>query len=83
MEITDSAQAGASIGNYTLTFDDSQANGGTLASVTVNSGGAYDPATGELDLTVDGGPLTVTIGQLGDTNGLTQLFRSLCSDVDH
>lgn len=73
MAITDSAQAGASIGNYTLTFDDSQANGGTLASVTVNSGGAYDPSTGELALTVDGGPLTVTIGRLGETNGLTQL----------
>ncbi len=76
MEITDSAQAGASIGNYTLVFDDSQANGGTLASVTVNSGGAYDGATGTLSLTVDGGPLSVTIGQLGDTNGLTQLSDS-------
>ncbi|MGB0900391.1 flagellar hook protein FlgE [Halocynthiibacter sp.] len=76
MEITDSAQAGASIGNYTISFDDSQANGGTLSSVTVNSGGAYNPATGALALTVDGGPLTVTIGQLGDTNGLTQLSDS-------
>ena len=44
MEIRDSAQAGALIGEYTLVFDDTRANGGTLASVTTVSGGAYDPA---------------------------------------
>lgn len=64
------------IGEYTLTFDDSRGNGGTLASVTVVSGGTYDAATGTLDLTVDGGPLEVTIGKIGDTNGLTQLSDS-------
>jgi flagellar hook protein FlgE len=76
MEIRDSAQAGAVIGEYTLTFDDTRGNGGTLASVTVISGGAYNAATGELDLTVAGGPLTVTIGRQGDPNGLTQLSDS-------
>ena len=64
------------IGEYQLTFDDSRGNGGTLASVTVVSGGAYDPATGGLDLTVGGGPLSITIGKIGDTNGLTQLSSS-------
>jgi len=76
MVISDSAQGGAVIGEYTLVFDDSRGSGGTLASVTTISGGAYDPLTGTLDLTVAGGPLEVTIGKLGDPNGLTQLSDS-------
>jgi len=73
MEVRDSAQGGAIIGQYTLVFDNTRANGGTLASVTTLAGGAYNAATGELSLTVAGGPLTVAIGKLGDANGLTQL----------
>jgi flagellar hook protein FlgE len=73
MVITDSAQNDAVIGEYTLVFDDTRGDGGTLASVTVVSGGAYNGTDGTLDLTVAGGPMTVTIGKLGDTNGLTQL----------
>ncbi|MBT2132284.1 flagellar hook protein FlgE [Aliiroseovarius lamellibrachiae] len=76
MEIRDSAGGGNLIGEYTLTFDDSRADGGTLASVTPVSGGTYDAATGELALTVDGGPMTLTIGKIGDPNGLTQLSDS-------
>lgn len=76
MVIRDSAQAGAIIGEYTLTFDDSRGSGGTLASVTVVSGGAYDAVEGTLDLTVAGGPLLMTIGKIGDANGLTQLSDS-------
>lgn len=73
MVITDSASGGAVIGEYVLTFDDSRANGGTLLSVTQVSGGAYDAADGTLDLTVAGGPISLTIGRVGDPNGLTQL----------
>lgn len=76
MLITDSAQGGATIGEYTLTFDDSRANGGTLQSVAVVSGGAYNATDGTVDLTVAGGPLEMTIGTLGDPNGLTQLSDS-------
>ncbi|WP_166417891.1 flagellar hook protein FlgE [Cochlodiniinecator piscidefendens] len=76
MVISDSAQGGATIGEYTLTFDDTRGNGGTLASVTTVSGGAYDPATGSLALTVGGGSMDVTIGRLGDNKGLTQLSDS-------
>ncbi|MDH3264789.1 MAG: flagellar hook-basal body complex protein, partial [Paracoccaceae bacterium] len=76
MVIRDSAQGGAVIGEYTLIFDDTRGNGGTLASVTTISGGAYDPVAGSLGLNVAGGPLTVTIGSLGDPNGLTQLSDS-------
>jgi len=73
MTIRDSALAGAVIGQYTLTFDDSRGSGGTLASVTTISGGVYDPASGALSLAVGGGPLNMTLGKLGDSNGLTQL----------
>jgi flagellar hook protein FlgE len=73
MQIRDSASNNALIGEYSLTFDDSRGAGGTLASVSVVSGGAYNPADGTLALTVDGGPLTVGIGRLGDPNGLTLL----------
>lgn len=76
MDIRDSAQNGALIGQYTLVFDGTRANGGTLASVTTLSGGAYNAATGQLALTVAGGPLTMTVGKLGDANGLTQLSDS-------
>lgn len=76
MTITDSASTGAVVGEYTLVFDDSRTNGGTLSSVSVLSGGAYDPANGTLDLTVAGGPLEVTIGTIGDRSGLTQLSDS-------
>lgn len=76
MTISDSASAGATVGEYTLEFDDSRANGGTLAAVSVVSGGAYDPLTGEIAVTVGGGPLDLTIGRVGDPNGLTQLSDS-------
>lgn len=73
MEIRDSAQGGAVIGNYTLVFDESRGSGGTLLSVTPNTGGAYDPATGTIALTVAGGPLALSIGRPNDTAGITQL----------
>ncbi|MDN5786486.1 flagellar hook protein FlgE [Pseudorhodobacter sp.] len=76
MVIKDSAQAGATIGEYTLTFDDTRGAGGTLLAVTAVSGGAYNSADGTLALTVAGGPLTMTLGKLGDPNGLTQLSDS-------
>ena len=76
MDIRDSAQNGALIGQYTLVFDNTRASGGTLASVTTVSGGAYNPATGTLGLTVAGGPISMVIGRLGLPNGLTQLSDS-------
>lgn len=76
MEIRDSAQNGALIGQYTLTFDDTRGDGGTLASVTTLSGGAYDPVSGTLALSVAGGPITMTVGKPGDPSGLTQLSDS-------
>lgn len=73
MQISDSASGGTVVGEYTITFNDSRTDGGTLASVTAVTGGAYDPATGEIEVTVAGGALTIDIGELGDSGGLTQL----------
>lgn len=76
MTLTDSAQAGATIGEYTLTFDDTRTSGGTLASVAMTSGGAYDPVTGIFDVNVAGGPISINIGAVGTGTGLTQLSDS-------
>lgn len=72
MSITDST-SGAVVGEYLMAFNDTQANGGTLASITTLSGGVYDPATGQMDLALAGGPLRLNIGLPGQQNGLTQL----------
>lgn len=78
MEIRDSASDPASnlVGSYSIVFDDSQPNGGSIQSVTVLSGGAYDAATGLLGLTVAGGPMDLEIGTPGGTTGLRQLSAS-------
>ncbi|MEO1710427.1 MAG: flagellar hook-basal body complex protein [Pseudomonadota bacterium] len=76
MQLTDSALDGAVVGEYTLTFDDSRTSGGTLESVTAVSGGTYDASTGNIIIQAEGGPLEINIGQLGDSDGLTQLSDS-------
>ncbi|AHM03730.1 Flagellar hook protein FlgE [Roseibacterium elongatum DSM 19469] len=73
MTIRDSASDGAVIGEYTVTFDDARGNGGNLQTVAPITGGPFDPATGTLSLTVDGGPLDLDIGIPGEPGGLTQL----------
>lgn len=73
MTVRDSASAGAVVGEYTMVFDASAANGGRLQSVSVVSGGAYDNATGEIDLTVAGGPITLSIGAIGARDGFSQI----------
>ena len=59
------------VGSYTLDFND--APGGPLGSVTTLSGGAYDPATGQLTVNAAHGPITITIGTPGGASGLTQI----------
>ncbi len=76
MTVTDTASGGSVIGEYTLTFDDSRSSGGTLASVATISGGAYDAATGSFIVNVAGGPMEINIGELGASDGLTQLSDS-------
>ncbi|MDE4276160.1 flagellar hook-basal body complex protein [Phaeobacter gallaeciensis] len=73
MTIKDTASGGAVVGEYTLEFDDSRTDGGNLASVTDVSGGAYDAATGSVIVTVDGGPIEINIGLIGENDGFTQV----------
>ena len=73
MTLRDTGSGNAIVGQYTMTFDDSRASGGTLASVTSTTGGAYDPATGAMIITVAGGPIEVSIGKIGASDGITQL----------
>jgi flagellar hook protein FlgE len=76
MTLRDSASGNAIIGEYRLEFDDSRAAGGTLLDATVITGGPYDPATGRLIATVNGGPVEISIGRPGTSEGLTQLSDS-------
>lgn len=78
MQIRDSASDPAAnlVGSYQVVFDDTQANGGSILSVTTLSGGAYNATTGSLALNVDGGPMDVFIGVPGGTTGLRQLSAS-------
>jgi flagellar hook protein FlgE len=76
LEVTDSASAGASIGDYVITFDDSRTGGGQILGVTTTSGGAYDPATGVIALAAAGGPIDFEIGAVGANTGLSQLSDS-------
>lgn len=79
MTLTDSALDDAVIGEYTITFDDSRTSGGTMQSVVDvagSPGGTYDPVTGTVIVTVDGGPMSINIGQLGESDGITQLSDS-------
>ncbi len=73
MTVSDSASAGAVIGEYTLAFDDSSGGGGTLLSVADVSGGPYDAAGGKFSVNVAGGPMEIIIGSPGSPVGLTQL----------
>ena len=64
------------IGEYELVFDDSRSSGGTLLSVTTLSGGAYDPSSGSFVANVASGPIEVSIGNIGENDGITQLSDS-------
>lgn len=73
MVLRDTASDDAIVGEYVLTFNDSRTEGGTLASVTATTGGAYDPSSGSMIVDVAGGPVEINIGKLNDSDGITQL----------
>ncbi|WP_165759842.1 flagellar hook protein FlgE [Falsiruegeria litorea] len=73
MIMRDTASGGTIVGEYTLNFNDSRTDGGTLASVTATTGGAYDATTGTMIVNVAGGPMEINIGRPNDPNGITQL----------
>lgn len=76
LTLTDSAQGNAVIGEYVLTFDDARETGGTLLDVQTVSGGTFDPSNGTIIVDVAGGPIEISIGRLGTSDGLSQLSDS-------
>jgi len=72
----DSVDPATSIGEYRFTFNDNRTAGGTLASVEVDTGGGFVPATLPLIVNVAGGPIELDIGEIGASNGFTQLSDS-------
>ena len=78
MTLRDSVDPAVIIGEYTLEFNDDRAAGGTLLSVTSigATGGPYNPATGSIIVDVDGGPIEIEIGQIGASDGISQLSDS-------
>jgi flagellar hook protein FlgE len=78
MQVRDSAQSNALVGEYRLAFNDTLNDGGTLASVSQIApvtGGAYDPATGNIQIQrgANPDPLSINIGLLNNSDGITQL----------
>lgn len=73
LTIRDSAQNNAVVGTYNVTFATGAATGGTLASVTMVTGSAYNAATGTIPVTVAGGTISLSLGRIGQPAGLTQL----------
>ncbi|WP_410218779.1 flagellar hook protein FlgE [Paracoccus sp. (in: a-proteobacteria)] len=73
VEVRDTASAGNMISSFRVTFDDSQALGGSIQSVTRITGPAYDPASGTIPLAVGGGAMELFIGSPGGSSGLKQL----------
>jgi flagellar hook protein FlgE len=73
IELRDTASGGAVVGEYVVTFNDARTGGGTLATIAQNAGAGLDPATGVATINVAGGPIEVSFGAPGTSEGLTQL----------
>lgn len=80
MSIADDASGGAVVGTFTVQFDATAANGGTISGVTPSSAiptpGSYDTTTGLITLAVAGGNMEVDIGKYLETRGLSQLSNT-------
>ena len=76
MEITDLATGAAPIAEFNVQFDATTATGGSMLSVVPVFGGAYNPATGDINVTFDRGPVDINIGTIGSNNRMTQLSSS-------
>ncbi|MEO0860967.1 MAG: flagellar hook-basal body complex protein [Pseudomonadota bacterium] len=75
MEIRDDAQGGLLVGEFTIVFDDSRDNGGTIASVTPAAGSTatYDAVNGVVTVSAQSGDLQLDIGRPLEARGLSQL----------
>jgi len=75
LTVTDEAQSGAVVGEFTVVFDDTSGNGGQILSVTPTTG-TYDATTGIATITVASGDIEMELGAPGTDSVLTQLSAS-------
>lgn len=61
------------ITSFDITFDDSAASGGSIASVTAGAGSTWDAGAGVVQVNVAAGPIDLFIGRPGDGAPLSQL----------
>ncbi|MEQ8750408.1 MAG: flagellar hook-basal body complex protein, partial [Amphiplicatus sp.] len=61
------------IATFTIAFDATAAQGGSIASVTPGGGAAWDAATGTVQVNVASGPIDIFVGEPGEGTALTQL----------
>jgi flagellar hook protein FlgE len=61
------------IATFTVTFDDSVASGGSLATVTPGAGATYDPVTGNITVGAASQDINLFIGSPNEPSPLTQL----------
>ena len=74
--ITNPADGHAVLGEYLLEFTPTGPNAGRIASVTQPAGGAgaaFDPATGQIGITVNGQAIAIDIGRPNAEGGMTQM----------
>lgn len=78
MDVHDTATEPATlVGSYQLTFDNTPANGGSIATVTTITGPAYDAVSGTIPVGVSGGgTIDMFVGTPLGTSGLRQLSAS-------
>lgn len=67
------ADPNAVIATFDITFDDTNAAGGSIASVVDGAGATYDAATGEVSFAVASGPMSLFIGEPFAGGPMTQL----------
>ncbi|MGF1563336.1 MAG: flagellar hook protein FlgE [Geminicoccaceae bacterium] len=74
VRVNDSASTPSEVASFDIQFDDTMASGGTILDVPAGSlvGATYDGATGMVDLSVAGGPISIDIGTIASGKGLTQ-----------
>lgn len=65
-----------SIGDFTVTFDDSVTGGGSVLSVAAGGGATFNSTTGNISVSTAGSPIDIFIGVPGESTPLTQLSAS-------
>lgn len=75
VEIRDRAGADPDdvIAEFEITFDETNAAGGSVESVTAAAGATWDEETGQVSFDVASGPMSLFVGQPGSGGPLTQL----------